>query len=117
MVRKSRRAGLPLWSGPGRKVATGLLPAWLASAPITLVLGDWGFADLLPGIWLLLYGCGIVAGGAHSVRAVPLMGAGAMVLGTVALIGPAGWGNLWMAAGFGGLHIVFGLVIARRYGG
>jgi hypothetical protein len=117
MTRKARRAGLPLWSGPGRKVAAGLLPPWLASAPITYVLADWGLANLLPGVWLLLYGCGVVAGGAHLVRAVPLMGTSFMALGTVALLGPPGWSNAWMALGFGGLHILFGAVIGRRYGG
>jgi hypothetical protein len=45
------------------------------------------------------------------------MGLGFMGLGALALLGPAGWGDAWMAAGFGGLHILCGVVIARRYGG
>ena len=40
-----------------------------------------------------------------------------MVLGTAAFVVPATLGNTFMAAGFGGLHIGFGLIIARRYGG
>ena len=66
---------------------------------------------------LLLYGTALVAGGALSVRIVPVMGLAFMALGIAALGAPAAWGNAFMAAGFGGLHIVFGLVIARRYGG
>jgi hypothetical protein len=74
-------------------------------------------AELLPGIWLLLYGCGVVAGGAVSIRVVPLMGSCFMILGVAACLAPPAWGDLFMAFGFGGLHLGFGLLIARRHGG
>jgi hypothetical protein len=117
MGRKARRSGVPLWSGPGRRVALGVVPAFAACLPLTVALAGAGRFDLLPGTWLLLYGCAVVAGGAHSVAAVPLMGGSAMLLGTVALFAPGGWEDWWMAGGFGGVHLVFGAVIARRYGG
>jgi hypothetical protein len=52
-----------------------------------------------------------------SVPAVPIMGLCFMVFGAVALFAPPEYANLFMAAGFGGLHLLFGLIIARRYGG
>jgi len=106
-----------LLSGSGRKFALSLLPSLAVGALLTVVLYRAGLAALLPGTWLVLYGSGVVAAGAFSVGVVPVMGGGFLVLGTVALLGPASWGNGLLAAGFGGLHVVCGIVIARRYGG
>jgi hypothetical protein len=71
----------------------------------------------LPGLWLLLYGGGLVSGGLFSLRLLPAVGIGFMVIGAAALFAPAGWGNLSLAAGFGGLHVAFGVVVARKHGG
>jgi hypothetical protein len=68
-------------------------------------------------MWLSLYGTGIVTGGLFSVPVVPVMGLCFLLLGAVGLYGPAGWGDALMGLGFGGLHLGFGLAIARRYGG
>jgi len=117
MVRKSRAAKMPLLSGPGRKFALSFAPPLLVGALLTVVLFRAGYAAVLPGMWLLLYGTAVVAGGAFSVRVVPVMGFCLMVAGAAALFSPTAWGNWFMAAGFGGLQIVFGLVIARKDGG
>jgi hypothetical protein len=117
VVQKARAAGLPLLSGPGRKVALSLSPPLLTGALLTMVLFQAGLLSVLPGMWLLLFGVGIVAAGSYSVRIVPVMGLSFMLLGAVALLLPMSWANGVMAVGFGGLHILFGVLIARRYGG
>jgi hypothetical protein len=114
---KANRRGLPLFTGPGRKVVLGLLPPLAAAALLTFYLYRAGMESALPATWLLLYGAGIITGGAFSVLLVPIMGICFMSLGTVAVISPAAWGNWFLAGGFGGLHILFGLLIARRHGG
>jgi hypothetical protein len=113
---KSRRARAPLLSGPGRKFVAGFAPPLAAGALLTAVLYHAGAVQFLPGTWLLLYGASVLSGGAASVRVVPLMGACFMAAGAAALLAPA-WGGLALALGFGGLHVVFGLVIAVKYGG
>jgi hypothetical protein len=117
MMAKARRAGTTVFSYSGRRFVLSYVPPILVGVLLTIALVRAGLYTALPGTWLLLYGTGVVTGGAYSVRVVPLMGLCFMGLGAVALFGPAAWGNTFMAAGFGLLHIVFGLIIARRYGG
>ncbi len=117
MKRKARAARLKLLNGPGRKFMLSLAPPLIAGALISFALARNEALEVLPGIWLLLYGVAVVVGGAFSVRAVPVMGLCFMALGGVALFLPVRYGNLLMAAGFGGLHLIFGFLIARRHGG
>jgi len=114
---KSRRVHMPLLSGPGRKFLLGLAPPLVVGGLLTLALFQAGMGAPLPGIWLLLYGAGMLTGGAASVRVVPLMGACFMAVGAAALFLPPEWGNVMLAAGFGGIHIVFGTIITVKYGG
>ena len=117
MVRKAAAGDTPLTSRPGRRFVLAYTPPVLAGALLTIVLYKAGLTGLLPGVWLLLYGTGVVTGGALSVPVVPVMGTCFMLLGTVALFTPSAWGDWMLAAGFGLLHIGFGVWIARRYGG
>ncbi len=117
LVRKARRANTPIASGPGRRFGLALLPPLLVGAVMTALLWRTGPRDVLPALWLLCYGAGIATGGAFSVRAVPLEGVSFMALGAAAALTPPGWGDLWMAGGFGILQITFGIYIARRHGG
>lgn len=114
---KATRRGLPLFSGPGRKVAFGLFPPFIAGALLTFVLVRAGVPSALAPAWLLLYGAGIITGGMYSVSIVPVMGICFMLVGGTAIAAPVAWSNWFLAAGFGGLHIIFGILIARRHGG
>jgi hypothetical protein len=115
--RKVTRAAIPLLSKPGRKFALSFSPPMLAGLLLTIALYRTGLVWMLPGAWLLLYGAAVANAGAFSVKIVPTMGLCFMLCGAAALFSPPAWANAYMAAGFGGLHILFGFVIARRHGG
>ncbi len=114
---KARAAKQSLVSGPIRKFVLSFAPPIVVGALLTIVLVQVGELELLPGVWLLLYGTGMVTGGSYSVRVVPAMGVCFMVLGAAALFVGGEWGSWLLVAGFGALHVAFGIVINRRYGG
>jgi hypothetical protein len=117
MAHKAHAAGSALLGGAGRKFAWNVSPPLLVGLLLTVALERAGMVELLPGAWLLLYGTGVVTGGAFSVRVVPAMGFAFMAAGAVALFTPAAWADAVMAFGFGVLHIVFGIIIWRKHGG
>jgi hypothetical protein len=117
ILRKARRAGLSLSGANARHFAVGLAAPFAAGAGVTYDLWSTGSYATMPVVWLLVYGAGVLTGGAYSVPAVRVMGACFMVLGLAAVVSPPEWGNVWLGVGFGGLQIAFGLYIARHHGG
>lgn len=117
VVRKARKAQAPVFSGAGRRFWISLGTPVAVGGVMTLALYSKGLYELMPGIWMLLFGTGVVTGGILSVRIVPLTGVCFLITGSLSLFLPLYWGNLLMGLSFGGCHIVFGAIIARNYGG
>ena len=117
MWQKSKLAESSLLSAPARKFAFGFAPSVICGVAITFGLWRYDYYEVMAPVWMLLYGAAVVTGGAFSVRIVPVMGWIFIALGAIAFALPASFGNTLMGASFGLLHIVFGLIIARRYGG
>lgn len=115
--RKATRTSISLLSRPFRRFALAMTPSFVAGVVLTVALERAGNQELMAAAWLLLYGAGVASAGAFSVRVVPVMGASFLLLGTTAAFAPDSWSTPLMAAGFGGLHLIFGFIIARHYGG
>jgi hypothetical protein len=117
MWRKAARSGAPLVGAVGRRFALGMAAPLVAGAAITYALWRAGDYAVMAPTWLLLYGAGVMIGGMFSVPVVRAVGVCFMAAGIAAIVTPQDWGNSWLAIGFGGLHIGFGIHIARHHGG
>ncbi|MEQ1645557.1 MAG: hypothetical protein ABL959_19055 [Pyrinomonadaceae bacterium] len=117
MWQKSRIVESSLLSTPSKKFALSFAPPLIAGIAITLGLWRYEHYEIMAPVWMLCYGAAVICGGAFSVRIIPVMGWFFLALGAAAFALPSGFGNYLMGASFGVVHIVFGLIIARRYGG
>lgn len=117
MWQKSKITNTSLLSAPARKFALGFLPPILCAVFITFGLWRFGHFEVMIPIWILLYGAAVICGGANSVRVVPIAGWCFIALGAIAFFLPAGFGNEMMGLSFGVLHIIFGGIVAWKYGG
>jgi hypothetical protein len=119
LARHSRQpAGAMLSRGPARKFVLSLCPSLLAGAVLTAVLWQEQLSSLIPGAWLVLYGCAVLSASmmttAAMLRLVAMMGGLFVVCGVVAFQLSPRWHNLALGAGFGALHLFFGLLIGRN---
>ena len=117
MFRKASRANVSFRGGPARRFFSSYFAPIAAGAALTYLLGREGLYAVLPAVWLLLYGASFISSGAYSIPVVPVMGICYMLLGVAACFVPVSAANVLLGLGFGGLHVIFGIMIARRYGG
>jgi hypothetical protein len=117
MTRKATRAGVTLSGANARRFAAAIAAPCIAGAALTYALWATRTYSVMPSAWLLLYGAGVLTGGAFSVAPVRVIGGLFMLLGLASVVTPPAWGNVWLGAGFGFLHVASGVYIARHHGG
>jgi hypothetical protein len=117
MARQIARRGHTRYLGPARKFLLCLCPALFAGAVLTLVLWTAGMTSVIPGMWLLLYGCAVLSAStvttAGITRLIGIMGALFVALGLMTFALPTTAHTAMLGLGFGVLHIIFGILIGR----
>jgi hypothetical protein len=113
VVRESSLRGLKLAGRPLRRFALCLFPSLFAGLVMTGVHWSSGNLHAIAGTWLILYGCALLAASATTIRTIGIMGACFVSLGLVTLGLPDTWHNAALGAGFGGVHVLFGIIIGR----
>ena len=117
LVARQPARGSSLYRGPARKFVLSLCPSLLAGVVLTVVFRQEGLTSLIPGMWLLLYGCAVLSASlmtsAAMMRLIVLMGGLFVVYGLIAFKLPSQWHNYTLGLGFGALHLLFGVLIGR----
>ncbi|MCY3022905.1 MAG: hypothetical protein NTW87_28335 [Planctomycetota bacterium] len=111
---KARRRGEAVWTPIARTAFAALLGPGMAGLASSAALALTGRFEMLPGLWLVLYGCGLWAVSFFAPLFLRVLGVAFMILGLCA------WSKmdcaaLWLGLGFGGLHVLFGAVVLARY--
>jgi hypothetical protein len=114
ITQPSSLRGLTLSGTPVRKFALCLLPCLFGGVVMTGVHWSSGNLHAIPGTWLLLYGCALISASVATTRTIAIMGASFVILGVLALLLGSELQVFMLGAGFGGLHILFGLLIGRN---
>ena len=112
---KARRSQLQ-WD-PVRRFVLCLVPCLIVGGVLSWHLRVGGDIALIPAVWLMLYGCGVLAAGAYAVMPVRWMGVCFVVTGILATWAPSVALNALLGVAFGGYHIVFGWWVYRHHGG
>ncbi len=108
---RARQRAEPVWSRQARTVLLAVLPSFSVALVLTVVMGRLGRPDLLPALWLTLYGCGVLATSFFAPRSIAWLGGTCSVLGAIGILAPHTHPILTMAIGFGITHIGFGVAV------
>jgi len=114
---KARKNDLPFFADPGRRFLLCLIPALMVGVVLTVSLLSTAEMSLLPGLWMMLYGAGVLAAGTYASAPVMHMGGAFVLAGLFTHALPAGWANVLLGVTFGGLHLYFGYQVYRHHGG
>lgn len=113
-LRKSKKFDLPIWTSATKKMILNLAMPLLVGGVFCLALLYHHLFAFLAPVTLLFYGLALVNAGKYTFSDIRYLGACEIVLGCVSLF-YLGFGLVFWAIGFGILHILYGLIVFKKY--
>lgn len=112
--RKARRMDVSIWNETSKKMLGDLLIPLVTGGILILILLARGVFGVVAPVCLLFYGLALVNASQRTFHEIKFLGLCEIVLGLVGIALP-GYGLLLWSLGFGVLHIVYGLIMYKRY--
>lgn len=111
---KSKRKGLKIWDATTKRLLiTFAVPLVTGGVFCLALLYHHLFVFIAPAT-LIFYGLALVAAERYTLTDVKYLGYLEIILGLISLF-VLGWGLVFWAIGFGVLHIVYGLIMHKKY--
>lgn len=111
---KSKKKGLKIWDGTTKRLLlTFAVPLVTGGVFCLALLFHHLFVWIAPAT-LIFYGIALVSAERYTLTDIKYLGYCQIVLGLVSLFF-LGWGLVFWAIGFGILHIVYGLIMHKKY--
>ncbi len=112
--RRAKRLGVKMLDEGGRRMLMNLAIPLCAGGAFAFLLLTGGQYSLLAPACLLFYGLALVNASPNLFDEVRYLGYSEIVLGLIATALP-GYGLYLWAAGFGVLHVIYGVLLFRKY--
>jgi len=111
---RSRKTGIPIWGGSARRLMWNTVLPMVTGGLVILKMLELGYYELIAPCCLIFYGLALVNGSKYTLGEVKYLGYGQVVLGIINLW-LLGYGLFFWAAGFGILHIIYGILMWWKY--
>lgn len=113
-IKKSKKLGLKIWTTSTKNILVQLATTLIVGGIFVLVLINYKLYGLIAGTTLIFYGLALINAEKYTYSDIKYLGLIEIILGCIALfwIGKGLW--FW-TFGFGLLHIVYGIILYRKY--
>lgn len=111
---KSRKKGLKIWDATTRRLLVTFAVPLVTGGFFCLGLLYHHFFVFIAPATLIFYGLALVSAERYTLTDIKYLGYCQIVLGLISLFF-LGWGLLFWTIGFGALHIVYGLIMHKKY--
>lgn len=116
VFQKAKKYDIPVWSRLSKLSAYALSPSFVVGAFLTLFLALENKNAWIPSIWMITYGLGVWSAGLFSRFEPRYLGGSFVCIGLFTIFFAQKWNLIMLGISFGCFHIIYGLILLKKYG-